>query len=91
MDLDDQLRRYFGTADLAALPAEALAAGAERMRVDLGLEKDRSRRFALWALLHMLGAAPDLDVAFKSHEDRDAARAFMALAERPDDERRNPT
>jgi hypothetical protein len=80
VDLDDQLRRYFGTTDLAALRAEALAAGTERMRVDLGLEKDRSRRFALWALLHMLGAAPDLDVAFKSEEDREAARNFMDLA-----------
>jgi hypothetical protein len=80
VDFDDQLRRYFGTADLAALPAEALAAGIERMRVDLGLEKDRARRFALWALLHMLGAAPDLDIAFKDPADRDAARAFMEMA-----------
>jgi hypothetical protein len=86
MNLDDQLHRYFGTADLAALRGEALAAGIERMQVDLGLEKDRSRRFALWALLHMLGAAPDLDVAFKSAEDREAARDFMDLAERPEPE-----
>ena len=82
MDFDDQLRRYFGTTDLASLPAEALAAGVERMQVDLGLERDRSRRFALWALLHMLGSAPDLDVAFKDPADRDAARSFMELAER---------
>jgi hypothetical protein len=81
MDYDDQLRRYFGTADLAALPREALAAGIERMQVDFGLEKDRGRRFALWTLMHMLGAAPDLDVAFKDAADRDAARAFMALTE----------
>ena len=85
MNFDDQLRRYFGTADLAAVPAEALAAGVERMQVDLGLEQDRSRRFALWALLHMLGAAPDLDVAFKDAQDRDAARSFMELAERAGD------
>lgn len=84
MNLDDQLRRYFGTTDLAGLHAGALAAGIERMRVDLGLERDRSRRFALWTLLHTLGAAPDLDVAFARDEDRDAARAFMALAERAD-------
>ena len=85
MDLDDQLRRYFGTADLAALPAEALAAGIERMQVELGLETDRSRRFALWALLHMLGSAPDLDVAFEDEADREAARDFMAIAERSDE------
>jgi hypothetical protein len=82
MDFDDQLRRYFGTADLTTLPAPALAAGVERMKVDLGLEQDRSRRFALWALLHMLGEAPDLDVAFEDGRDRDAARNFMDLADR---------
>ena len=82
MDLDDQLRDYFGTADLSSVPPQALAAGIERMRVDLGLETDRGRRFALWALMHMLGAAPDLDVAFKNPEDREAARTFMDLSER---------
>ena len=86
MDFDDQLRRYFGTADLASLRAEALDAGIERMRVDLGLEKDRSRRFALWALMHMLGGAPDLDVAFKDAEDREAARNFMDLAAQADED-----
>lgn len=83
MDLDDQLRRYFGTADLSAVPPQALAAGIEHMRVDLGLTQDRARRFALWALLHTLGAAPDLDIAFKDEADRDAARNFMDLAGRP--------
>jgi hypothetical protein len=82
MDLDDQLRRYFGTTDLAAIEFAALAAGIERMQVDLGLEKDRDRRFALWALLHMLGDAPDLDVAFEHESDREAARNFMDLADR---------
>ena len=51
------------------------------MRVDLGLEKDRGRRFALWALMHMLGAAPDLDVVFESEQEREAARNFMDLAD----------
>jgi hypothetical protein len=81
MDLDDQLRRYFGTADLAAAAPAALEAGVERMKVDLGLETDRANRFALWALLHMLGAAPDLDVAFRDEADREAARNFMDLAD----------
>jgi hypothetical protein len=84
MLLDDQLRRYFGTDDIAAIPPAALAAGVARIQVDFGLEKDRGRRFALWALLHMLGAAPDLDVAFKDEADRDAARTFMELAEQTD-------
>lgn len=81
MQFDDQLRRYFGTDALDAVAPEALTAGIERMRVDLGLETDRSRRFALWALLHMLGSAPDLDIAFKDEADRDAARNFMDLAD----------
>jgi len=81
MDLDDQLRRDFGTADLAGLSGAALAAGIERMQVDFGLEKDRARRFALWTLMHMLGAAPDLDVAFADAADRDAARTFMEMSE----------
>ena len=80
MDLDDQLRRYFGTADLSAITPDALAAGTERIAVDLGLETDRSRRFALWVLLYMLGAAPGLDVAFKDERDREAARNFMDTA-----------
>jgi hypothetical protein len=81
MNFDDQLRRYFATTDIAAVPAEALDAGIEHMRVDLGLETDRGRRFALWALMHMLGAAPDLDVAFAEEQDREAARNFMDLAD----------
>jgi hypothetical protein len=79
MNLDDQIHRYFGTSELAAVPPEALAAGIEHMKVDLGLTKDRGERFALWALLHILGSAPDLDVAFKTEEDREAARNFMDL------------
>ena len=82
MDLDDQLRRYFATADLKTVQPEAMAAGIERMRVDFGLETERGRRFALWTLMFMLGAAPDLDVAFKDAADRDAARNFMEMMER---------
>lgn len=82
MDLDDQMRRYFGTADLNAVPPAALAAGLEHMRVDLGLERDRSRRFALWTLMFMLGTAPDLDVAFADPADRDAARTLIEMTER---------
>ncbi len=86
MDFDDQLRRYFATTDLAAVSPDALAAGIERMRVDLGMEQDRARRFALWTLLHMLGAAPDLDVAFKDAADREAARDFMDMIGRAAEE-----
>ena len=82
MELDDQLHRYFGTSDVEAITPEVLASGIEHMKVDLGLEKDRERRFALWALLHMFDAAPDLDVVFKDEADREAARNFMDIAAR---------
>jgi len=77
MDLDDQIRRYFGTSELAAVPPAALNAGIEHMKVDLGLTTDRGERFALWALLHVLGSAPDLDVVFKTDAEREAARNLM--------------
>lgn len=79
MDFDDQLRRYFGTADLTTIAPTTLEVGIDRMKVDFGMEKDRSRKFALWTLMYMFGAAPDLDVAFKSEEDREAARDFMDM------------
>ena len=81
MDLNDLLIRYFGHADLMALEPATVVPGLDRMTVDFGLEKDRGRRFALWTLMHMLGAAPDLDVAFADEADRNAARSFMDLAD----------
>ena len=79
MDFDDLLRRYFGAADLAEASPAVQEAGVDRLRVDLGLEKDRDRRFALWSLLYVLGQAPDLDAAFKDEADREAARNLMDL------------
>ena len=79
MQLDDLLQRYFATTDLSGVSPDTFAAGIEHCRVDLGLEKDRGKRFALWSFLHMFGSAPDLDVAFESEEDREAARNFMDL------------
>ena len=79
MDLDGLLHRAFGTADLSQLTPAGLDAGVERLRVDFGLEQDRDKRFALFAVLHLLGQAPDLDVAFAHEADREAARNFMDL------------
>jgi hypothetical protein len=81
MNFDDQIRRYFGTSNLGAVAPEALNAGVEHMKVDLGLTKDRNERFALWALMYSLGSAPDLDVVFESEADREAARNFMDLVQ----------
>ena len=79
MQLDVLLQRYFATSDLSGVAPDTFAAGIEHCRVDLGLEKDRGKRFALWSFLHMFGSAPDLDVAFENEEDREAARNFMDL------------
>lgn len=75
--MQDLLQRYFGTPDLAEVDPAAVPAGVDRMLVDFGLERDRGRRFALWTLLYMLDAAPDLDVAFEDPADREAARNMM--------------
>ena len=79
MTFDDQLQRYFGTTDISSISPDVLRAGMDRMKVDLGLETDRARRFALWALLFSMDEAPDLDVAFKDEADREAARNLMDL------------
>jgi len=82
MDFDQLLIRFFGTDDLDTLNPDQLVGGVERLRLQFGLEKDSGRRFALWCLLYMLGAAPDLDKAFDDEEDREAARDFMDAADR---------
>ena len=79
MHLDDLLRRYFATTDITAVTPANLETGLAQLRVDFGFETDPGRRFALWCLMHLLGQAPDLDVAFKWEADRDAARNLMDL------------
>ena len=82
MDFDDQIRRYFGTSDMNAIAPAALEAGIERMGVDLGMAEERGHRFALWSLMFLLGAAPDLDATFEEDEDKEAARDFMDMMDR---------
>lgn len=57
MTLDDLFLRYFGTDDLDAVSPHALQAGAERLRVEFGLETDRGRRFGMWALMDLSARA----------------------------------
>lgn len=82
MDFDQLLVRFFGTAELDTLAPEQLAAGIDRLRLQFGLERDGGRRFALWCLAYMLGAAPDLETAFDDDDDRKAARDFMDMIDR---------
>lgn len=79
MDFDDLLQRYFAASDFAEITPASMEAGTERMLVDLGLEKDSGKRFALWSLLYMLGEAPDLQATFKDLAEQDAARNFMDM------------
>jgi hypothetical protein len=86
MDFDQLLVRFFGTEDIDSLAPDQLVAGVDRLRLQFGLEKDSGRRFALWCLLYMLGAAPELDQAFEDEADREAARDFMDAADREMDD-----
>ncbi|MEP6263812.1 MAG: hypothetical protein ABJ057_03515 [Erythrobacter sp.] len=73
------LLRYFGTTEMAELTPKAIPAASERMLVDLGMETDPGKRFALWSLLYLLDASPELDVVFEEESEREAARNFMDL------------
>lgn len=82
MDMEHLLQRYFGTTDLQEVGVGAIPAATERMVVDLGLEKDAGQRFALWSLLYMLDAAPDLETVFTEKCEQEAARNFMDMVAR---------
>lgn len=82
MDLDALLLHYFGTADLAAIDPAAMEAGIERLGTAFGTEREPGRRFALWALLHALGEAPEPARAFKDAGERRAAEAYARATDR---------
>lgn len=81
MDLDALLHHFFGTAALDTLPPEQLSRGIEAMRIALGTEAQPGRRFALWATLHALNAAPEPACAFKNAAERKAAEDYARLTE----------
>ncbi|PTD17566.1 hypothetical protein [Sphingomonas fennica] len=86
MDLDALLANYFGTADLASLDDAAFADGVDRLAIAFATETEPGRRFALWALLHGIGEAPDPAIAFKDDpRTRDAAITYARLADRAGD------
>ncbi len=86
MDVDHLLVGFIGTTELAELSPNQLASGVDRLRLQFGLERDCSRRFALWCLVYMFGVASDLDMAFKDEEDREAARDFMDSIDRENED-----
>ena len=82
MDLDALLHHSFGTTEIETLDEAALELGIERLGTGFWTEREPGRRFALWALLHSLGAAPDPGTAFKTQRERDAAFDFLRAADR---------
>ena len=84
MDLDALLQHFFGTIELDTLDEGALELGVERLGTAFGTEREPGRRFALWALLHALGEAPDPAIAFKDSRERAAAEAYARAAGRAD-------
>ncbi len=82
MTFEDQLERYFGTRDPAAIAPQAVDAAIERMQVDLGLSTVPGERFAIWCMLFMFGQAPDIDETFADRSERDLARDFIEMSER---------
>ncbi len=86
MDVDHLLVGFVGTTELAELSPNQLASGMDRLRLQFGLERDGSRRFALWCLVYMFGVASDLDLAFKDAADPDAARDFMDSIDRENED-----
>jgi hypothetical protein len=83
VDLDALLLHYFGTDDPDALTDTGLQLGLERLRVDFGRERESGRRFALWTLMDVFGAAPLPAEAFaKEPELRRAAEDYLDAADR---------
>ena len=85
MDLDTLIHHYFGTDDPDTLSDDALARGQEALAIDFGIAQEPGRRFALWALMQMMGCAPDPDTAFEDADERRAAWRFARMTEPPRD------
>lgn len=84
MDFDALLAHYFG-GELDTLDPAAFERGVERLGTDFAVEQEPGRRFALWAMLHALGAAPDPDAAFKDPAAQQAARDYAWEADKAAD------
>ncbi|HEX7822118.1 MAG TPA: hypothetical protein VF463_16030 [Sphingobium sp.] len=80
MDLEGLFLRYFGADTLEAVDEVRLAAGKEQIAIDFALEREPSRRFALWVLMEGLGIAPSPADAFKEPALRVAANAYLDMA-----------
>lgn len=83
MDLDQLLAHYFGSADPETADPATIDTARERMGVDFGVERDPSRRFALWTLMDAMGFAPPPAEAFEKEPAlRAAAERYLDAAYR---------
>lgn len=87
MDLEALLIHNFGTVDIETLDAGQMIRGREKLALDFGVEREPSRRFALWTLLEALGDAPMPAEAFDDPALCRAAENYLDAARRmqPDD------
>ncbi len=58
MDLDALILHFFGSEDPSTLTEAEFELGLERLKIGFGVEREPSRRFALWTLLEALDVAP---------------------------------
>lgn len=81
MDLEALLLHFFETDDPGTLTEAEFALGIERLRIGFGVEREPSRKFALWTLLEGLGVAPLPAVAFaKEPQLKAAAEDYLKAA-----------
>lgn len=89
MELDALIRHFFEVDDPATLSEADFAAGLERLRIGFGVEREPSRKFALWTLLDAMGSAPPPAEAFEKEPAlREAANRYLDQAWKV--ERRGP-
>lgn len=86
MDLDQLLLHYFGTDDPDTLGDVAVELGCARMVVDLGVEQDPGRRFALWALMVAFDCAPPPAETFDDPDLLRVANEYLDAVEQMPDE-----
>jgi hypothetical protein len=81
MDLDSLILHFFGVDDPAGLTEAEFDRGLERLKIGFGVEREPSRKFALWVLLEGLGQAPLPAEAFaKEPKLKAAAEDYLSAA-----------
>ena len=81
MDLEALIHHFFGTDDPATLTEPEFDRGLEKLKIGFGVEREPSRKFALWTLLHAFDAAPLPAEAFaKEPKLQAAADEYLSAA-----------